>query len=103
LDETASILFVVHNGLTRSRNYSGGVLPPRVYFLSTWRHRTWPNLSDLLPTYLHTANDQRLEAGVAWERGYILTLEQMEWCAHRQKCCAKTNEDMQVPVLWYNC
>jgi len=40
-----------------------------LWHLSTWYHCTWPDLPDLPPPYLHTASDQRLEVGVAWEWG----------------------------------
>ena len=30
--------------------------------------------SMLLPPFLHTASDQKLEPGKAWERGYVLPL-----------------------------
>ena len=43
------------------------IFPPH---LSTWHHCSWPNLPDLPPPYLHTASNQRLVVGMAWEWGY---------------------------------
>ena len=44
-----------------------GIMTPHV---STWCHRTWPNLPGLPPPYLHPASDQMMSVGVAWEQGY---------------------------------
>jgi len=45
--------------------------PPCVYPLTTWSNHMWPNLPGLPPLYLHTASDQILEVGTAWEWGYV--------------------------------
>jgi len=60
-----------HQGLVDAKRklLQSGYHPPCVYHLSTWCHRTWPNLPGLPPPYLHTTSDQRQEVGVAWERG----------------------------------
>ena len=39
---------------------------PSVYLMTC----TWPNLPGLPPPHLYTANNQTLEVGMAWERGY---------------------------------
>ena len=41
------------------------------YRLSTWHQHMRPDLPDLLPPYLHTASDQRLEVGTAWDKANI--------------------------------
>ena len=52
--------------------------PPCVYPQSTWCNYIWPNLPGLPPLYLHTANDQILEAETPWEWGYVET-PSLDW------------------------
>ena len=87
ISKAASIPFVIHVPGTVCSH------PPCacVYCLSTWRHHMWPNLPGLLPPYLHTASNQRLEVGGAWEvcstipvcTGYLYTATVSVIC-----CCS---------------
>jgi len=68
--KTASGPFVVRNikGLVNGKQkllWSDPVCLPSVYLMSSHMTRS-PRTSP----YLHTASDQRLEAGMAWEQGY---------------------------------
>ena len=51
-----------------SRDSSWGTAPLLSTFTSTWRH-TWLFLPGLLPPFLHTASNHKLEAVTAWEQG----------------------------------
>ena len=53
----------------RTLRFFVGHRPPHIYSHVYLTSRTWLFLPGLPPPFLHTASDQKLEAGTAWERG----------------------------------
>ena len=72
ISQAASILFVIHvpGKVQYKMEIMIGHHPLSVYPLSTLRNHTCITKSARpSPPYLHTASDQRLEVGTAWEWG----------------------------------
>ena len=67
---------------TSDWHYKKGLWDPSLVAapcVSTWCQCTWPNLPDLPPPYLHTASNEWLEVGVAWEWGYVYSTSTQCW------------------------
>ena len=74
----------------RTSRFFVGHRPPHIYLIS----RTRFFLLGLPPPFLHTASNQKLEAGTAWERGYRV-------CRYKDTTVARSSRSVAGRYLFY--
>jgi len=89
--KAASTLFAVHNSRrlvdVKWKLLQSGSSPLGVHLLCTYLMSS--HMTSLTPPYFHSASDQRLEVGTAWEQCYAHT------CPSRTHC-----EDFSFYLCW---